>query len=90
MSYARSLENGAEDLGELFTEQIAHLTSSHLEFFARWFHLLAEEEQFCRVTRGNSPWLSSALERYVESRFHRGGNQLLRQTSEYPFPLFNA
>ena len=54
-------------LGDLFSAQVAHIGSSHLEFFSHWYELLSEEEHFYRAKKPTAPWLPTAQDRYVRT-----------------------
>ena len=64
---SRAVEHGSEEssgLGELFSKQVDHISDKHLQFFAKWYSLLSEEEQCCRMRDGPPFWLSTAEQRY--------------------------
>ena len=64
--FCRSIEDGSEassGLGELFTKQVSHMSPSHLQFFAEWLQLLAEEEQCSQAKQSAGPWLAPAQHR---------------------------
>lgn len=68
--FCRSVEAGDEQssgLGPLFSEQVSHIAAPTLEFFVRWYWLLAEEEQCCRSKQNPLPWLASSHQRYVHT-----------------------
>ncbi len=63
-----TLEQGDElssGVGELFTEQISHLSPSHLDFFVKWYGLVALEEAHSKAKDSTPLWLTDPLERCV-------------------------
>ena len=44
-------------LDELFDQQVSHLSQSHLNFFAKWYSLIAEEERHSKAREGPPLWL---------------------------------
>ncbi len=51
-------------VGELFTDQVSHLSSSHRNFFIKWYGLVALEEAESRAKNGLPLWLSDPIKRY--------------------------
>ena len=73
------MEHGSEEssgLGELFSKQVGHIPDKHLHFFAKWYALLSEEEQSCRMRDGPPFWLHPAADR-LEFLLFSTNSQLL-------------
>ena len=63
-----AVEQGDElsrGVGELFSEQVAHLSPSHLQFFVEWYSLVAQEEAQGKARDGSPLWLADPGERWV-------------------------